>query len=155
MGMYDDNSTPQWTIVWAHGLRGTRPQGWTIAHVWPTSEDRRSYTHLANLVMVPEAFGSLTDKNGPLTGFLQWHAWSVYGWKPEHKPVPEKPDHFDSIQWRYLPEVNDPKGLIRERLEEYDNQRTRILRPIMEELGMLRTNPPASQVSPDVDNSSH
>jgi hypothetical protein len=44
-----------------------------------------AYTHLANLAMVPEPFASLTDKNGPLTVFLRWHAWEVYGWKPERE----------------------------------------------------------------------
>jgi len=137
VAMFDDNVTPEWAIAWAHGLQGTRPKGWTIAHVWPTSEDRHSYTHLANLAMVPEAFGSLTDKKGPLTGFLQWHAWRTYGWKPEHKGVPEKPDCFDEVEWRYLPAVDDPKKMIREEFNRRNNERTRKLRPIMERLGML------------------
>lgn len=137
IGMFDDNTTPEWAIFWAHGLKGTRPKGWTIAHVWTVSDGINAYTHLANLVMVSEPFASLTDKTGPLTGFLQWHAWSVYNWKPEGKTKPTKPDGYDDIHWRYLKGVDDPKTLILQRLSERDNQRTRILRPIMEKRGLL------------------
>ena len=137
LGMYDDNATAEWAIFWAHDLEGTRPKGWTIAHVWPTSYDINAYTRLANLVMVPEPFASLTDKNGPLTSFLRWHAWHIYGWKPEKETEPKKPDCYDDINWRYLNYVKDPLVLIRERFYKLDNQRTRILRPIMESRKML------------------
>ena len=56
VGMYDDNATPEWALFWSHGLRGTRPKGWVIAHMWPTSHDINAYTHLANLAMVREPF---------------------------------------------------------------------------------------------------
>jgi hypothetical protein len=137
IGMYDDNTTPEWAIFWAHGLNGTRPKGWTIAHVWPACDDLTSYTHLANLAMVREPLASLTDKSGPLTRFLRWHAWDVYNWKPERQAVPAKPDGYDEISWRYLKSAGDPKALIRQRLAGCDNQRTRILRPIMESRQML------------------
>jgi len=137
VGMYDDNATPEWALFWVHGLRGSRPKGWTIAHVWPASDDIESYTHLANLALVPEPFASLTDKHGPLTGFLRWHAWHIYGWKPNRETDPTKPDGYDEIAWQYLEAVDDPKALIRQRLAEVDNQRARILRPIMEQRGMI------------------
>jgi hypothetical protein len=137
IGMYDDNATPEWAMFWAHGLEGSRPQGWTIAHVWPASDDVSSYTHIANLVMVPEPFASLTDKGGSLTTFLRWHAWHIYGWKPRPESNPTKPDGYEGIEWRYLTGVDDPRGSIRRQIHERDNQRTRILRPIMEGRGML------------------
>ncbi len=132
VGMYDDNATPEWALFWTHGLIGTRPPGWTIAHVWPTSDDISSYTHLANLAMVREPFASLTDKNGPLTRFLRWHAWSVYAWKPASEAEPIKPDGYDAIEWRYFDPVPDPVSVISQRLAALDNQRTRILSPIMQ-----------------------
>jgi len=137
VGMYDDNVTPEWAIFWAHDLKGTRPKGWTIAHVWPTSNDVNAYTHIANLLMVSEPFASLTDKKGPLTDFLRWHAWHVYKWKPEGEALPNKPDGYDNIKWRYLDKVNDPKALIRYRFNKRDNKRTRVLKPIMERRNML------------------
>ena len=135
--MFDDNATPEWAMFWAHGLTGTRPKGWTIAHVWPTSDDMASFTHLANLAMIPEPLASLTDKVGPLVAYLRWHAWEVYGWKPTAASTPIKPPVYDSISWRYLPHIDDPKTAIRQRFCNLSNQRTSLLRPIMERINML------------------
>jgi hypothetical protein len=131
IGMYDDNATPEWAIFWAHGRTGTRPKGWTIAHVWPAGEDIAAYTHAANLLMVPEPFASLTDKTGPLTCFLRWHAWTAYTWKPAAEAEPQKPLHYDEINWRYLPMAPNPGELIRQRLAQLNNERVRILQPLM------------------------
>jgi hypothetical protein len=98
IGMYDDNATPEWALFWSHGLRGTRPKGWTIAHVWPTSDHIDSFTHIANLAMAPEAFASLTYKKGPLTAYLRWHAWQVYRWKPKQESDPVRPNGYDEIE---------------------------------------------------------
>jgi hypothetical protein len=133
VGMYDDNTTPRWAMLWAHGIPGVAfPKGrWTFAHVWPSKGDSNAYTHLANLAMIPECFGSLTDKNGPLTGFLRWHAKSVYGWLPSNVSEPEKPEGYDEIRWNYFPQFDDPKGFIRKRLEAARCKRSAILRPLM------------------------
>jgi len=133
VGMYDDNATPEWALFWAHGLQGTRPKGWTVAHVWSASDDIKAYTHVANLALIPEPLASLTDKNGPLTGYLRWHSWEVYGWKPDRAAEPAKPADYDQVKdkWRYLAAIEDPQAWIRQRFNMLDNQRTRILRPIM------------------------
>ena len=141
IGMYDDNTTPQWALFWAHNIVGTRPKGWTIAHVWPNKNDIDSYTHLANLIMIPECFAALTDKAGPMTEFLRWHSRSVYGWMPKDAPKPKKPDGFDMIKWRYFENVKNPRELIQQRLQTSDNQRVRVLRPIMERCGELSSKP--------------
>jgi hypothetical protein len=137
VGMFDDNTTPAWALAWSHDLAGTRPKGWMIAHVWARRDDIRSYTHLANLAMVREPFGCLTDKDGPLTGFLRWHASETYGWIPAGESEPTKPNGYDGIEWRYLEKVVDPKAIFRQRLSKANNQRTRILRPIMQNLLMV------------------
>lgn len=131
IGMYDDNTTPRWALLWAHGLQDTNRNGWTFAHVWPVSQDMRSYTHLANLAMVPEALGSLTDKQGPLTSYLRWHAYEVYGWKPEGKEMPEKPLGYDGAQWRYFQACAEPKSHINHELHRLDNKRVRIIRSLI------------------------
>jgi hypothetical protein len=131
--MYDDNATPEWAFLWSHGMKpSTRKKGWTVAHVWPTSDDLTAYTHVANLALVPEAFASLTDKTAPLTKYLRWHAWAVYGWKPQGAKEPAKPEGFDSLSWRYFPPVLDPLREIHTRLKEKRDQRSKILYPIME-----------------------
>jgi hypothetical protein len=135
VGMYDDNKTPTWTLLWAHGIVGGPSTGWTFAHVWPASDDVNSYTHLANLAMVPECFAGLTDRTGPLTGYLRWHAWAVYGWKPAHVEPPGMPVDYSDLQWRYLPRFHSPRGFIDQRVAELNCERIRILRPIMQVRG--------------------
>jgi hypothetical protein len=135
--MYDDNTTPTWALLWAHGIVSGSRTGWGFAHVWPASDDINSYTHLANLAMIPECFASLTDKDGPLTGYLRWHAWTVYQWKPAHMTPPQMPLDYDGIQWRYFPYFENPIVFIRQRLAELNNERVRILRPIMGRHGVL------------------
>jgi hypothetical protein len=137
IGMYDNNSTPIWALAWSHGMSGST-SGWTLAHVWPSSEDIAGYTHLANLALVPEALSTTTDKQGPLTVYLRWHAWSVYGWKPTDASIPIEPQGYAEIQWRYLPEIGDPLGAVAGKLKESRDKRAIALLPLMKELGYLR-----------------
>jgi hypothetical protein len=131
IGMYDDNATPTWTLLWSHNITG-RQRGWNVAHVWAETDCIHSFTHLANLALIPECFGTLTDKTGPLTTFLRWHAWQVYQWKPVRQAEPTKPEGYDSITWRYLEHLPDPKGLILQQLKKRNSQRTRMLLPLIE-----------------------
>ena len=87
--------------------------------------------------MIPECFASLTDKDGPLTGYLRWHAWTVYGWKPDHVEPPQMPVDYNNIQWRYFSKFDAPRIFIGQRLSKLNNKRVRILRSIMEMRGML------------------
>jgi hypothetical protein len=137
VGMYDDNTTPSWALLWSHGIVGGKRTGWTFAHIWPTSDDIGSYTALANLAMVPECLAGLTDKTGPLTLYLRWHAWSIYGWKPDSAPTPSIPEHYDASVWRYLPAIENPRLFVAKRIISLDNERLRILRPIMKDRGCL------------------
>ena len=108
--LYDDNTTPRWAFLWAHGFLRTSlpPGGWTLAHVWAKSKDPDAYTHLANLVMMPECLASLSDKEGPLVKVLRFHAQLKYCWRPNHESVVEKPVCFDNLEWRYLDPVCNP-----------------------------------------------
>lgn len=78
VGIFDDNTTPTWALLWSHGIAGGKRVGLTFAHVWTVADDIESYTHPANLAIVPECLAGLTDKAGPLTSFLRWHAWTTY-----------------------------------------------------------------------------
>jgi len=128
----DDNTTPRWSLLWSHGYSTTaHPRGWTFAHIWASVKDPSSYTHLANLAMLPEYFGSLSDKDGPLTHYLKYHAYSIYDWKPDGERTPEKPASFDEIEWNYLEKVSDPMDFIVSRMKQLNNERVRLLRPLM------------------------
>jgi hypothetical protein len=137
IGMYDDNTTPTWALLWTHGIVGGSRTGWAFAHVWTASDDVNSYTHPANLAMVPECLASLTDKSGPLTAYLRWHAWTSYGWKPDHVAQPDMPTGFTDLEWRYFAKFDEPRSFIARRIAKLDNARIRFLRPIMQELGTL------------------
>lgn len=131
-GMFDDNTTPRWALLWAHGYAQTdHPKGWTVAHVWTDADEISAYTNLANLALVPEFLGSLTDKQSPLAPFLQWHTWDNYGWRSGKFPVPEKPEGYDALAWNYFEPCRDPWGAIHRRMKGLVNARVRILGPLM------------------------
>ena len=134
VGMFDDNTTPRWALFWAHGIAGvskSSSKGWTIAHVWGASKDITAYTHLANLALVPECFASLTDKDGPLAGYLQYHAWVQYRWKPDAVPVPSEPKDYRSIKWQYLKPISNPKKFILEQINKAKCKRSKILKALL------------------------
>lgn len=129
----DDNVTPRWALLWSHGISATHHlQGWTFAHVWAAPKDPAAYTHLANICMMPEYFGSLSDKDGPLCAFLKFHSWDAYGWRPCDSNEPRKPEGYDSLEWRYLPPTDNPRNFVRQRMAALGNQRVMLLRPLME-----------------------
>lgn len=131
IGMYDDNATAHWALLWCHGILTKCPSGWSISHVWALKNDIKSFTHLANLVLIPECLAGLSDKRGPLTEYLRWHSWKIYGWKPDFAPELRCPEGYDDIKWRYFEKIDDPVKIIRDRINKLKNQRVRILRPIM------------------------
>ncbi len=129
--MYDDNTTPRWAILWSHGFSGTgHPKGWTIAHVWPQTKNPDVYTHVANLVLMPECFASLSDKVGPLVPALRHHADAVYGWRPVGENRVEAPTGYDTLEWNYLDGHPDPNKLIRAQLNRLRNARVKSLRDL-------------------------
>lgn len=136
IGMYDDNTTPRWALFWTHGIPGKSKQpsqGWTISHVWNRSKDIEAYTHLANLALLPEYFGSLSDKQGPLTHYLRYHAWHAYQWKPADVEEPNKPEGYDEVSWSYFDPVDDPAGFLRAEFSKGNCGRCKTMRPLMKQ----------------------
>ena len=130
--MYDDNTAPRWALLWSHGYRTmAHPKGWMFAHVWNDVKNPNSYTHLANLVMLPESFGGLSDKQGPLVPYLQYHAEATYGWRPINRNPIAKPVGYDDLTWSYLDSIPDPRGFIRERMSKSNAQRVKLLRELL------------------------
>ncbi len=130
--MYDDNTSPRWAILWSHGFETTAHiKGWTFAHVWNESKDPEAYTHVANLVMMPECLASLSDKDGPLVPFLRYHAEAVYGWRPKGKPAVGKPSGYNDMEWNYFKPIPNPRGHIRDRLARSNAQRANRLRELL------------------------
>lgn len=130
--LFDSNRTPRWALFWSHGIGATHhPKGWTIAHTWTCAQDPEAYTNLRNLVLMPECFGSLSDKSGPLSAYLEYHAYSVYGWKPEGFAVPDKPIGFDEIIWQYFDPFENAEAFVHSRLMSLQNVNVKIMRSLM------------------------
>ncbi len=77
-----------------------------VCHIWPgTTYDERYHTLLQNLVMIPRALAGLTDHLDDVINMLKYRAWELYGWYPEGRDVPQKPNYYPSY-WGV--EVSDP-----------------------------------------------
>ena len=127
-GLYDDNTSPRWALLWGHGfVEMAHMSGWTFAHIWPRSKDLNAYTNLANLAMLPECLSSLTDKNGPATQYLRFHAFAEYGWNPTITEL-IKPEDYDEIKWHYFDDIDDPKFHIQRGLDKSKEKRVQHLR---------------------------
>ena len=133
--MYDDNTAPRWALLWAHGylMAGFPPGGWTFAHVWDKSNDPEAYTHVANLVMMLECLGSLSDKKGPLTEVLRYHSLSKYDLCPKGESDVKKPNGYDDLQWNYFRKISNPRDQVYSRLRKSKAKRVNPLRRLFEQ----------------------
>lgn len=126
--LLDDNTTPRWSLLLAHGFGPNYPassRGWSLAHIWPVPQCPHSYTQLANLALVPFRLSSLTDAEGPAAAYLQFHSWQTYGWHPPGVRPPNKPPQYGELQWRYLPMVENAPLRVREYLASSGNDRAK------------------------------
>ena len=133
IGMYDDNTTPRWALLWSHNIQGGDEalQGWRVAHVWNDCNNVQCYTRLENLLLVPAAYAGLTDDDGPLTPYLRYHAFKAYDWKPKGKPVPKKPPEYQRFasKRRYLSAApGNARERVLDRLNDGRGQRAEVLR---------------------------
>jgi hypothetical protein len=133
IGMYDDNTTPRWALLWSHNIQGGDEalQGWRVAHVWNDCNNVQCYTRLENLLLVPAAYAGLTDDDGPLAPYLRYHVYEHYKWCPEPTQNPYLPADYDMFRnkWKYLPHATDPaNNLVFNRLQESKSRRAEVLR---------------------------
>lgn len=135
--LLDDNCTPMWAFMWCHGLAGISRQvpGYSLAHIYPSKDYPQSFTHLANLLLVPKYFAGLTDEGGPLLPYLKYHSYEKYRWIPKDNnggcPSAVKPPGYDLIQWRYLKsETDTPEEFIESQLKNSKSVRADILKKI-------------------------
>jgi hypothetical protein len=138
--VYDDNMLARWALLWSHGIVQTGfPSGWTVAHVWADPKESTSFTNLANLALMPEYFGSLSDKNGPLAVFLRWHSSAVYGWQPKDAggrslPLPKAPQGFDEISWHYFEPIHESKDVVSAVLAKSNSKAATTLKYVLSQL---------------------
>lgn len=138
-GMWDDNTTPRWALLWSHGVHGGNDvlRGWHVAHVWSNCNELECYTRLENLLLVPAAYAGLTDGDGPLAPYLRYHAFKVYRWRPKGKPAPKKPLEYEKFRklWRYLrAERGNARKLVLDRLQQGRGRRAEVLRKFIDSI---------------------
>ena len=86
---------------------GGRGGNWTCCHIWGYDDDsfgssgsmrhdRRFYTCVGNMVLLPTAVKALTDSMPRVQEALRFCAWQLYGWSPDEK------DHRDVARIRGL-----------------------------------------------------
>lgn len=69
-------------------------------HVWGMADDPRYYASIANLVLVPRAFGQLTDHCPAVKQLLRYEVYRRFGFVPDGVPVPAMPVFYSKIVWR-------------------------------------------------------
>jgi hypothetical protein len=115
--LLDDNTTPRWSLLLAHGFGPNYPagsRGWSLAHIWPVPQCARSYTHLANLALVPLRLSSVTAAEGPAAAYLRFHSWQAYGWHPPDTGPPTEPSRYTELNWQYLPNADNAPLRVRQ-----------------------------------------
>ena len=73
--------------------------GYEACHIWDFPDDRRYYTSIGNLVLVPRALAQLTDHNEAVKNLLRYEAKQRFDFLPKGKKV-SKPQNYDSYIWR-------------------------------------------------------
>lgn len=76
--------------------------GYEACHVWDVPYDPRYYASIANLVLVPRAFGQLTDHSDAVKALLRYEVYKRFGFKPDGTNAPAKPTYYNKIVWRTL-----------------------------------------------------
>ena len=69
-------------------------------HVWDKPNDPRYYASIANLILLPRAFGQLTDHCNAVKELLRYEVYKRFGFLPDNERIPSKPVFYDKIVWR-------------------------------------------------------
>jgi hypothetical protein len=110
---------------------GNKCDNWTCCHIWGYSDptfqvkgsltyNRRYYTRVSNLVLLPTPVKALTDCVPDVQQALRICAWHLYGWTPDPADAPEAsmvrsgwiPDHYPTA-WPNGSSMFYPPGLVR------------------------------------------
>ena len=73
-------------------------EGYHACHVWPdTATDRRYYTVLANLVLLPAPLAGLSDHDPHIIECLKYRSYQLYEWHPSEDQPPACPSNFPAV----------------------------------------------------------
>ena len=95
----DSNNYANVAIKRAIGINRRLVEGFEACHIWPlTCYDERYHTAPANIVLLPRAIAGLSDHDAEIQKALQYRAFELYGWWPEDRDQPVRPDFYPS-EW--------------------------------------------------------
>ena len=70
-------------------------------HIWDIPGDPRYYASIANLVLLPRAYGQLSDHCPAVKELLRYEAYKRFGFLPVGQSIPSMPKYYNQITWRY------------------------------------------------------
>lgn len=115
--MYDDNSTPTLTFLWA--AQRKKGQDVQFNHVWTDSKNPDTYTALWNLCVTPAFLAKTTDgSNHPeVIDALRYRSYELFGHLPKGQSIPKPPAGYEALKWQDSPPpVDDLELVFRNRL---------------------------------------
>lgn len=74
--------------------------GYEACHVWDIPTDPRYYASVANLVLLPRAFGQLSDHCPAVKELLRYEVYKRFGFLPQGESTPKMPTYYNNIVWR-------------------------------------------------------
>ncbi len=90
----DSNVYAREAIIGAVGVRFAA-HSYHACHIWPdTCHDRRYYSVVANLVLLPSAIAGLSDHDPAVKAALQYRAYELYDWHPAEEAAPLRPGAY-------------------------------------------------------------
>jgi len=103
--LFDDNTAPTDTFLWANGIKRKEYVDVTFCHILAQSDNVELYTSLANICMIPTFLAKLTDTDASIKAFLSYRAYKLYGSFLHNSSSLTKPKLYDELTWA---EANRP-----------------------------------------------
>lgn len=99
--LLDDNNGPASAFEWA--ISGFSRVDGQLNHIYSDSRNVETYTSMANLCITPSFLAKLTDTDKGIKALLQYRAYDLYGFVPQGRSAPEKPEGYAKLEWHPFP----------------------------------------------------
>ena len=86
-------------LQWGQNAKLSYFRGFEACHIYDLVKDRRYYTSIMNLVLVPRALAALTDHNEYVKKVLKYHVYKLFKFYVGSTP-PKEPKNYQNIKWR-------------------------------------------------------
>lgn len=108
------NSYAAQALTYALGLRRKDRPNWSCCHIWGVDDpkfqvensvvkDRRYYSCIANMVLLPTPLKAYTDALSQVKFFLRHCAEHLYGWRCDHPEIEHVAASDNEVDWAAYP----------------------------------------------------